>query len=96
VLKTEGELQQRIRQLARPLALALLGVIIVVSLWTPYAHPEVAARWFSLPNMLFFAPVPLLVLFVTWATRTADRLPNGQAPPDLQPLPVADGLRRDP
>jgi cytochrome d ubiquinol oxidase subunit II len=67
VMKTEGELQQRIRRLARPLALALLGVIIVISLWTPYAHPEVAARWFSLPNMLFFAPVPLLVLFATWA-----------------------------
>src|SRR5260370_9978930 len=30
------------------------------------------------------------------STRTGDRLPNGQAPPDLQPLPVADGLRRDP
>src|SRR5258707_9912882 len=25
------------------------------------------------------------------STRTGDRLPNGQAPPDLQPLPVADG-----
>src|SRR5258705_12141372 len=30
------------------------------------------------------------------STRTGDRLPNGQAPPDLQPLPVADGSRRDP
>src|SRR3984957_8409985 len=27
---------------------------------------------------------------------TADRPPNGQAPPDLQPPPVADGLRRHP
>jgi hypothetical protein len=26
----------------------------------------------------------------------ADRPPNGQAPPDLQPPPVADGLRRHP
>src|SRR5215203_4448177 len=28
------------------------------------------------------------------SARTADRPPNGQAPPDLQPQPVADGLRR--
>src|SRR6201994_234569 len=28
--------------------------------------------------------------------RTADRPPNGQAPLDLQPPPVADGLRRHP
>jgi cytochrome d ubiquinol oxidase subunit II len=37
------------------------------SLWTPYAHAEVAARWFSFPNLLFFAPVPALVLLATWA-----------------------------
>lgn len=67
VLKTEGPLQRRMRTLARPIAIALFGVIAVVSLWTPYAHAEVAARWFSLPNLVFFAPVPLLVLAGTWS-----------------------------
>jgi cytochrome bd ubiquinol oxidase subunit II len=38
----------------------------IVSLWTPYAHAEVAGRWFSLPNLLFFAPAPVLVLLATW------------------------------
>jgi cytochrome d ubiquinol oxidase subunit II len=38
----------------------------VVSVWTPFSHPNVAARWFSLPNLIFFLPVPLLVLFSTW------------------------------
>jgi cytochrome d ubiquinol oxidase subunit II len=59
-MKTEGELQRRMRELARPITLGLVVAIAVVSLWTPSAHADVAARWFSLPNLLFFAPVPVL------------------------------------
>jgi cytochrome d ubiquinol oxidase subunit II len=67
VMKTEGPLQQRMRDLARPVTLALLAAIIVVSVWTPLAHAAVADRWFSLPNTIFFAPVPILVLLTTVA-----------------------------
>ena len=66
VLKTDGELQARVRKLARPITFALLAVIAVVSLWTPFTHHEVAARWFSLPNLIFFLPVPVLVLLSVW------------------------------
>ena len=66
IMKTEGALQRRMIALARPATLVLLAVIGIVSLWTPLAHPEVAARWFTLPNLLFFAPVPLLVLATSW------------------------------
>ncbi|MDP9523148.1 cytochrome d ubiquinol oxidase subunit II [Pseudomonas putida] len=62
VMKTEGPLQQRMHDVARPLALVLLVVIAVVSLWTPLAYPQIAARWFSMPNLLWFMPVPILVL----------------------------------
>ncbi|CAH0649026.1 MULTISPECIES: cytochrome d ubiquinol oxidase subunit II [Pseudomonas] len=62
VMKTEGALQQRMHDVARPLALVLLVVIAVVSLWTPLAYPQIAARWFSMPNLLWFMPVPILVL----------------------------------
>lgn len=67
VMKTEGELQRRMRELGRPITIGLLGVIAIVSLWTPVAHPNIAQRWFSLPNLLFFAPVPVLVAVATWA-----------------------------
>ncbi|NLS06134.1 cytochrome d ubiquinol oxidase subunit II [Rhizobium sp. P32RR-XVIII] len=74
VMKTEGPLQQRMKDLARPVTLGLLAVVIVVSVWTPLAHAPVADRWFSLPNMIFFAPVPVLVLLATLATlRTLQR-----------------------
>ncbi|CDF86415.1 cytochrome d ubiquinol oxidase subunit II [Pseudomonas sp. QL9] len=67
IMKTEGTLQERMHDLARPLALVLLAVIGIVSLWTPLAHTEIAQRWFSLPNLFLFAPVPLLVLVTFWA-----------------------------
>lgn len=66
ILKTEGDLQARMVKLARPLAFVLLAVIGIVSLWTPLEHPAIAQRWFTWPNMLWFAPVPLLVLACTW------------------------------
>ena len=67
VLKTEGALQRRVMAMVRPILLATLFVIAAVSLWTPLAHPAIAARWFALPNFLFFAPVPALVLVSAWA-----------------------------
>ena len=62
IMKTEGKLQEQMHNLARPLALVLLVVIGIVSLWTPLAYPDIAHRWFSMPNLLWFMPVPLLVL----------------------------------
>ena len=62
IMKTEGPLQQKMHDLARPLALVLLVVIGIVSLWTPIAYPQIADRWFSMPNLIWFMPVPLLVV----------------------------------
>lgn len=61
VMKTEGELQQRMVRLAKPLAWLLLGAIGGVSIWTPLAYHQVAERWFGFPNLLLLSPVPLLV-----------------------------------
>ncbi|MDM3885237.1 cytochrome d ubiquinol oxidase subunit II [Pseudomonas sp. BCRC 81390] len=62
IMKTEGALQQKMHDIARPLALVLLVVIGIVSLWTPIAYPQIADRWFSMPNLVWFMPVPILVL----------------------------------
>jgi cytochrome bd ubiquinol oxidase subunit II len=67
IMKTGGALQRRMVALARPITLLVLAAIGVVSLWTPLAHPGIAARWFTLPNLFFFAPVPILVLATTRA-----------------------------
>lgn len=63
IMKTEGELQARMRRITAPLAWILLAFIAIVSLWTPLTHEEIAQRWFSWPNIVWFSPVPLLVVF---------------------------------
>ena len=60
VMKTEGELQQWARSIARWFLLGLLGFIVMVSIWTPLAQARIAQRWFSYPNIVLFSPVPLL------------------------------------
>lgn len=62
VMKSEDALQSSMRRAARGLLLTLLAVIAIISLWTPLLHPAIAARWFSLPNLYYLLPVPLLVL----------------------------------
>jgi cytochrome d ubiquinol oxidase subunit II len=62
IMKTEGKLQEQMHNLARPLAFVVLAVIGIVSIWTPLTHAEIAGRWFTLPNLFWFLPVPVLVL----------------------------------
>jgi len=71
VMKSENPLQGRMRQVSKRLLLALLGIIAVISIWTPLSQPAIADRWFSLPNLFFFLPVPLLVLLLSfWQWRS--------------------------
>ena len=67
IMKTEGHLQERMHKLGRPLALAVLVLMGIVSLWTPLAHTDIAARWFTLPNLFWFLPVPILVLVTMYS-----------------------------
>ncbi|EPP0955805.1 cytochrome d ubiquinol oxidase subunit II [Cronobacter dublinensis] len=70
VMKSENQLHQNMRRLARSLLLALLVVIAIISAWTPLAHQAIADRWFTLPNLWFLLPVPVLVaLFSLWLWR---------------------------
>jgi cytochrome d ubiquinol oxidase subunit II len=62
IMKTEGELQARAYKIARTLVWGMLAAVAIISVWTPLIDAKIAARWFSFPNMLWFAPVPLLVL----------------------------------
>jgi cytochrome d ubiquinol oxidase subunit II len=82
VMKTEGPVAARARRQARTLLLTVLLFMAIVSLWTPFVEPRIAARWFALPNFLFLWPVPVvtaLVAFLLWRW-----LENGrEAPPFL-------------
>ena len=67
IWKTEGQLQDWAYRTARPLLLAVLGFVGVVSIWTPLMNAEIAARWFSWPNLAWLSPVPLITALATYA-----------------------------
>lgn len=71
VLKTEGELQRRaVRWSKAGLAFVVLGMA-VVSLATPLVSPRIFERWFSMPEILLLAPLPLVsagVVVALWLT----------------------------
>jgi cytochrome d ubiquinol oxidase subunit II len=62
IMKTEGSLQQSAYRITRKLVWVLLAVIAVISVWTPLLDASIAERWFSMPNLFWFIPVPLLVI----------------------------------
>jgi cytochrome d ubiquinol oxidase subunit II len=66
VIKTEGTLQQWARALGRRCLIGTTLAIATVSLWTPLADAHIAARWFSFPNIVLLAPVPLITGGLIW------------------------------
>ena len=80
ILKTDGELQRKMRELMRPIVIVLLGAIGVVSLWTVIGLPAVAHRWFGSGNLVWFLPVPILVLLCVWGIFRAVRLKHEATP----------------
>ncbi len=67
IMKTEGDLQKRFYQLSRPLTLLLVASMIIISVWTPLSNGRIAERWFTFPNIVWFAPVPILVALLSWS-----------------------------
>lgn len=67
IWRTEGDLQARARKHARALGVATLGLIGVVSLWTPMLNPVFSQRWFGWPGILMTSPVPILMLLLAWS-----------------------------
>ena len=65
-MKTQGALQGRMIGYARRIVPVILVGIGIVSVWTPLAHAAIARRWFSVPDIFYFAPVPILVLATSW------------------------------
>jgi len=66
VMKTEGALQDWAREMARWCLFGVLAFIAMVSIWTPFLDARIAARWFSWPNLAFFAPVPAITAVIAW------------------------------
>lgn len=60
IWRTIGRLQDWCFRVARRLMVMVLIGVAVVSLWTPFLLPDIAQRWFSMPNLVLLSPVPLV------------------------------------
>ena len=81
ILKTEGALQSWARHAARRCLMAVLSGLLVISVWTPLIDDEIARRWVSWPNPIYFAWIPLGAAFLAarlW--RSLDRAESQATP----------------
>ncbi|MCZ8373958.1 MAG: cytochrome d ubiquinol oxidase subunit II [Beijerinckiaceae bacterium] len=87
IAKTEGTLQVRAVLWARASLLLTLAGMIAVSLATPLVSPRIFDRWFSFPNIIGLASIPLMTgaLFLSlWIFLR--RMPRGDHSLDLVPF----------
>ena len=70
IMKSEGELQQRSVGWARASVLLCALGIAAVSAVTPMVSQHVFDKWFSFPNIILLAPIPLMTaaLFIAMET----------------------------
>lgn len=85
VWRTEGPLHEWVRGLTPKLLLAVLIFFALVSLITPAWNEAVRDRWFSWPNIVYLAPLPLAALGVSYWMWSAIRRPGH----DLAPFVLA-------
>lgn len=67
VMKTEGSLQQNMRNRAWWLGAGTLGFIGIVSILTPLQDAEYFRRWFNLPGSILSVLMPSAIAAVAWA-----------------------------
>lgn len=87
ILKTEGGVRDKCYQLGRPLFYFIMIFIVIVSLATPMLAEDIAVRWYSWPNILYLAPIPVLVAVSGYFLRR-----NLNARNDIWPFPLTLGL----
>ena len=76
IFKTAGTTQTFARRAAPWVLIATLAFVALTSLWTPFAHSYIRERWFSLPNIFYLWPVPVitaLIAFGIWRTINGPR-----------------------
>jgi|SRR5579862_3204609 cytochrome bd ubiquinol oxidase subunit II len=67
MLKTDGDMAARAATKAKMLLVAVLVFMAAVSIYTPLTIPRIAQRWFTMPNILYLSPVPVLTALIAFA-----------------------------
>ncbi|MGA7456133.1 MAG: cytochrome d ubiquinol oxidase subunit II [Methyloceanibacter sp.] len=59
IMKGDEALREWAYGIAFSALAAVATFIVIFSVWTPFLHPEIAARWFKPANMVMLSPVPI-------------------------------------
>lgn len=92
VMKTRGAMNNRMRAVLPALVIAVFFAIVALSSWTPFLDERLTQRWFSWPNMLVLAPMPVLITlvsFLLWRTARDNAIVGGN---DSRPFYYAQAL----
>ena len=77
IMKTEGALQRRAVHWAKMSLFGAIGAIAIVSLATPLVSPRIFDKWFSVPEIFYLSPIPVLTgLLVISLFYTLSKLPQ--------------------
>ena len=63
IMKTDDHTQKWARRCAIYVAIYVIGFMSLVCLWVPFLNQQICQRWFSLPNLVYLSPIPLLTIW---------------------------------
>jgi len=66
IMKTEGDLIEKSRRWGRISFWPMLASIAFISAMTPLVVPEIFDKWFSFPNIVALAPIPIASMLCLW------------------------------
>jgi cytochrome bd ubiquinol oxidase subunit II len=73
VIKSDGELQEKMKHATKGLLVLVSLFLIFVSIWTPLHSTEIFNRWYSLPNFFLLSPLPIftaITVILAWWSLT--------------------------
>lgn len=68
IIKSKDRLQQKMFHYAKGLLILVSIFLVFVSIWTPFHNQLIFDRWYSFPNIVYLAPLPLLTAFLIYKT----------------------------
>lgn len=69
IIKSEQRLQKKMIHFAKGLLILVSLFLVFISIWTPLHSQEIFLRWYSFPDILYLAPLPIitaLMIYLTW------------------------------
>lgn len=93
ILKTRGELQQKAIRWAKESMIGCASAIALISVATPLVSSRIFDKWFTMPELLYKLPIPVLTLVLfLMLYRLINTLPRQDGKKEAFPFLMAIGI----